>query len=144
MIDEGVFPKDEDFHSRLLNEAVHDICLAYDGYFLLGSQDFDIGGGRKLYNCAYLFGPGGDSYQEYRKTRLVILGEFLPFGNRFPWLRKLIGIGMDFTPGPGPKVFDDDKSTADICTADLFRGHAGRCGGQGCEAKARFFYHDHE
>jgi apolipoprotein N-acyltransferase len=98
MIDEGVF------QDRPLNEAVHDICLAYGGYFLLGSQDFDIGGGRKLYNCAYLFTPGGEQYEEYRKTRLVILGEFLPFGDTFPWLRKLVGVGMDFTPGPGPKV----------------------------------------
>ena len=48
MIDEGVF------QDRPLNEAVHDICQAYGGYFLLGSQDFDIGGGRKLYNAAYL------------------------------------------------------------------------------------------
>jgi len=99
MIDEGVF------QDRPLNEAVHDICLAYGGYFLLGSQDFDIGGGHKLYNCAYLFTPHGEQYEEYRKTRLVILGEFLPFGDTFPWLRKLVGVGMDFTPGPGPKLF---------------------------------------
>jgi apolipoprotein N-acyltransferase len=99
MIDEGVF------QDRPLNDAVHDVCLAYGGYFLLGSQDFDIGGGRKLYNCAYLFTPGGEQYEEYRKTQLVILGEFLPFGDTFPGLRKLVGVGMDFTPGPGPKLF---------------------------------------
>ncbi len=99
MIDEGVF------QDRPLNEAVRDICQAYGGYFLLGSQDFDIGGGHKLYNCAYFFTPHGEQYDEYRKTRLVILGEFLPFGDTFPWLRKLAGVGMDFTPGPGPKVF---------------------------------------
>ena len=40
-IDEGVF------QDRPLNEAVRDICRAYDGYFLLGSQDFDLGGGPK-------------------------------------------------------------------------------------------------
>jgi len=99
MIDEGVF------QDRPLNEAVRDICQTYGGYFLLGSQDFDIGGGHKLYNAAYLFTPHGDQYEEYRKTRLVILGEFLPFGDTFPWLRKLAGVGMDFSPGPGPKVF---------------------------------------
>jgi apolipoprotein N-acyltransferase len=99
MIDEGIF------QDRPLNDAVHDICLAYGGYFLLGSQDFDIGGGRKLYNCAYLFTPHGEQYDEYRKTHLVILGEFLPFGDTFPWLRKLVGVGMDFTPGPEPKIF---------------------------------------
>jgi apolipoprotein N-acyltransferase len=106
MIDEGVF------QDRPLNEAVRDIRLAYGGYFLLGSQDFDIGGGRKLYNCAYLFAPGGERCEEYRKTQLVILGEFVPFRDAFTWLldkfpslRKEIPIGMDFTPGPGPKIF---------------------------------------
>jgi apolipoprotein N-acyltransferase len=98
-IDEGVF------QDRPLNEAVRDICHDYGGYFLLGSQDFDIGAGRKLYNCAYFFTPHGEQYDEYRKTRLVILGEFLPFGDTFPWLRKLAGVGMDFTPGPGPRIF---------------------------------------
>ena len=105
-ISEGVF------QDRPLNEAVHDICENYDGYFLLGSQDFDIEGGRKLYNCAYFFSPHGEQYDEYRKTRLVILGEFLPFRDAFTWLfdkfpslRKVIPVGMDFTPGPGPKVF---------------------------------------
>jgi apolipoprotein N-acyltransferase len=106
MIDEGVF------QDRPLNDAVHDICQNYNGYFLLGSQDFDIGGGHKLYNAAYLFSPHGEEYQEYRKTRLVILGEFVPFRDAFTWLldkfpslRKEIPIGMDFTPGPGPKLF---------------------------------------
>ena len=99
MIDEGVF------QDRPLNEAVRDICQAYGGYFLLGSQDFDLGAGRKLYNSAYFFTPHGEQYDEYRKTRLVILGEFLPFGDTFPELRKWAGVGMDFTPGPGPRVF---------------------------------------
>lgn len=105
-IDEGVF------NDRPMNQAVHDICMSFDGWFLLGSQDFDIGGGHKLYNVAYLFGPNGDNYQEYRKTRLVIVGEFMPFRgvltwlfDTFPSLRKWIPIGMDFTPGPRPEKF---------------------------------------
>lgn len=110
IIDEGVF------QDRPLNEAVHGICQTYDGAFLLGSQDFDISGGRKLYNCAYLFTGEGERYQEYRKTRLVILGEFLPFrpiikkvvatlGDTFPSLQELASTGMDFSPGPGPEKF---------------------------------------
>jgi apolipoprotein N-acyltransferase len=109
-IDQGVF------QDRPLNEAVMDICHAYGGYFLLGSQDFDYGVARsaakvqvrpkpKLYNAAYFFTPHGEEYDEYRKTRLVILGEFLPFGETFPWLRHELGIGMDFTPGTEPRVF---------------------------------------
>ena len=96
IVDQGVF------QDRPLNEAVRDICRDNPGSFLLGSQDYEQ---RKLYNCAYLFGPGGDRYQYYRKTRLVLLGEFLPLGDTFPWLREVAGVGMDFTPGPGPKKF---------------------------------------
>ena len=55
-----------------------------------------------VYNTAYLFGPGWDTFQYYRKTRLVILGEYIPFGDTFPWLHRMIGVGMDMTPGPGP------------------------------------------
>jgi apolipoprotein N-acyltransferase len=103
MISQGVF------QDRPLTEAVEEICSAYGGYFLLGSQDFQMahrsGEVPRLYNAAVFLTPHGDSYSEYRKTRLVILGEFLPFGDTFPILRRWIGIGMDFTPGPGPKVF---------------------------------------
>jgi apolipoprotein N-acyltransferase len=98
IIDEGVF------QDRPLNEAVQSICQTYDGCFLLGSQDFDVEA-HKLYNAAYLFTPGGDRFEEYRKTRLVVWGEYFPMGDRFPWLRKWAGMGIDFTPGPGPKRF---------------------------------------
>jgi apolipoprotein N-acyltransferase len=119
IIDEGIF------QDRSLNEAVHQIVMKFDGYFLLGSQDFDE---HKLYNCAYLFGPGWGHFQYYRKTKLVILGEYLPFGDTFPWLRKAIGIGMDFTPGPSPKKFTMEKSAVTfsplICFEDTLPGVA--------------------
>ncbi len=103
MISQGVF------QDRPLTEAVQEINNAYDGYFLLGSQDYQIaheeGERAKLYNAAVFFTSHGDEYFEYRKTRLVMLGEFLPFGDTFPILRQWVGIGMDFTPGPGPVVF---------------------------------------
>ncbi len=92
------------FEDRTMNESVQGVCRAFDGYFLFGSEDFNIRD-HKLYNCAFLFSPGGDEYKIYRKTRLVILGEFFPFGDSLPWLRKAIGIGMNFTPGPGPEKF---------------------------------------
>ncbi len=107
MISQGVF------QDRPLTDAVQDICHAYGGYFLFGAQDYDWGGaslpGRKrqprLYNVANFFTPHGDAFFEYRKTHLVMLGEFLPFGDTFPVLRRWAGVGIDFTPGPGPVVF---------------------------------------
>ena len=96
ILDEGVF------QDTPLNEAVHSICEQYGGYFLMGSQDFDFKQ-RKLYNTAYLFSPYGNHLQNYYKTRLVIVGEYFPFESR--WLRKQLGIGLDFSPGPEAKKF---------------------------------------
>lgn len=92
----------QEAQSGLLGEIVREIASSSDNYFLLGSQDSDV---QHVYNAAYLFGPGWDTFQYYHKTRLVMLGEYIPFGDTFPWLHRLIGIGMDMTPGPGPKVF---------------------------------------
>ena len=121
------FTGQEIFRHRMLNEMVHDLARSSGRYFLLGSQDSDVEG-PKIYNCAYLFGPGWDSYQYYQKTQLVILGEWLPFGNVFPVLRKWAGVGLDFTPGPGPKLFTmkaPDTSFAPlICFEDTLPGVA--------------------
>jgi apolipoprotein N-acyltransferase len=96
------FTGQEVFSRGVLGEIVREIATATPGYFLLGAQDSDP---QHVYNTAYMFGPGWDTYQYYRKTHLVIVGEFLPFGDTFPWLREWAGVGMDMTPGPGPRVF---------------------------------------
>jgi apolipoprotein N-acyltransferase len=103
MISQGVF------QDQPLTEAVTEINDAYGGYFMLGSQNWEYAKSKNerphLYNTAFFFGNHGDDYAIYRKTRLVMLGEFLPFGDTFPILRQWTGIGIDFTPGPGPVVF---------------------------------------
>ena len=129
---------EEIFRDRPLNDAVHDLCLEFGGWFLLGSPDYDYTN-RKLYNCAYLFSPGGDKYEYYQKTRLVIVGEYLPFGDLPLWtdakgqvtrFRDLVGMEMDFTPGPGPKKFvmeNPDVSFAPlICFEDTLPEVANR------------------
>ncbi len=121
------FTGQEIFRQRLMNQIVHDIAASSGRYFLVGSQDSDVEG-PKIYNCAYLFGPGWDSYQYYRKTQLVILGEWLPFANTFPILRKWAGVGLDFTPGPGPVCFEMKDPTVNfaplICFEDTLPGVA--------------------
>jgi apolipoprotein N-acyltransferase len=131
-MDEGVFD------NRDMNEAVHGICRSFPGYFLLGSQDWDIHA-RKLYNSAYFFGAGGDRFQEYRKTRLVILGEYLPFGDDFPWLRKVVGVGMDFTPGPAPAKFVMDKPAASLSPLICFEDTLASVADKAAQLKPDFF-----
>ena len=95
-IDEGVFNDEQ------MNDAVRSVCEKDEGYFLLGSQDFDIPN-KKLYNAAYLFGPGGDTFEEYRKVYLVVMGEYLPFSELdLPhWLRRKPSeiLVLDFSRG---------------------------------------------
>jgi apolipoprotein N-acyltransferase len=101
------FTGEEIFHHRFMNQVVHQVASSSDRYFLVGAQDSDIQPLR-IYNCAYLFGPGWDAYQYYRKTHLVLFGEFFPFADDIPGFRKWAGVGIDMTPGPGPKVFTMD------------------------------------
>jgi apolipoprotein N-acyltransferase len=96
-ISQGVF-NDEPMHT-----AVAAVCEKFDGYFLLGSQDFDMRE-HKIYNSAYLFSPGGEHWIEYRKVYLVVMGEYFPVSNK--WLRRKLDIGgMDFSRGPAPRKF---------------------------------------
>lgn len=100
------FTGQEIFEHGDLGPIAQEIASNTPNYFLLGAQDSDP---QHIFNCAYLFGPGWDTYQYYRKTHLVIVGEFMPFAHTLPWLHDWIrdeaGVGMDMTPGPGPRVF---------------------------------------
>ncbi|MBU3954154.1 MAG: apolipoprotein N-acyltransferase [Proteobacteria bacterium] len=40
----------------------------------------------------------------YRKSRLVPFGEYIPFSNQIPWLKKVFGNRLEYSPGPGAGV----------------------------------------
>lgn len=64
---------------------------------LTGSLDIR---GPETFNCAVLFqGPEGSPPEIYDKTHLVVMGEYVPLGKIFPWLRKLVPPGGDLTAG---------------------------------------------
>ncbi len=131
------------FQTRSINEAVHDICVAFDGNFLLGSQDYSINKDRtpgKLYNAAYLFTSHFDNFQRYHKTHLVILGEFLPFSNASPWVRKQLGVGgMDFTPGDRAECFQMTKPKASFAPLICFEDTLASVGDKAAKLKPDFF-----
>jgi apolipoprotein N-acyltransferase len=60
--------------------------------------------GRRLYNSAFLAEVGGAITGRYDKRVLVPFGEYLPFADRFPWLRRISPASGHFTPGDAPTV----------------------------------------
>jgi len=74
------------------------------------------------YNSAVLIRPDGTIAGRYDKLHRVIFGEFIPFVETFPWLRKLtpFGEGFGIDAGQAPAVFDHNgfRFSPIICFED--------------------------
>lgn len=62
--------------------------------------------GRIPYNSALLALPGNSAAAVYDKMHLVVMGEYVPLAGVFPFLRRLVPLGVDFAAGREPVVFD--------------------------------------
>jgi apolipoprotein N-acyltransferase len=69
---------------------------------LMGSNVYHPQG---AYNSAVLLQPG-QSPQFYFKNHLVIMGEYVPFADSLPVLRKLVPTGVDFKPGSSVAILN--------------------------------------
>jgi apolipoprotein N-acyltransferase len=54
-------------------------------------------------------GAEGGAPQVYDKTHLVVMGEYVPLADFFPWLRKLVPPGGDLTAGNRPGLLTLDS-----------------------------------
>lgn len=76
------------------------------------------------YNAVFLFAnpKRPTDFLEYRKTHLLIFGEYTPGGDLFPALNKISPAGSGFKSGSGPQVFPFDKWQigVQICYESLF------------------------
>lgn len=82
-----------------------------------GGYEMVIGGGarevidgeRRAFNSTYLVDPSGEIKARYDKMVPLPFGEYMPLGDRLPFLKGLIaGIG-DFRAGTEPVVFEGAK-----------------------------------
>lgn len=90
-------------------------------YLLVGCDTIELNGDlQQTYNAALLIDPQGKIVDRYDKMHRVLLGEYVPFGDRFPWLYDYAPIGRGLTPGATPASFEvhDVKISPSICFED--------------------------
>ena len=63
-------------------------------------------GGVEHFNAALFLDAAGRSLACYDKMHPVMFGEYVPFGDRFPWLYRLTPLPAGLTPGRGPLVVE--------------------------------------
>ncbi|MDA1200275.1 MAG: apolipoprotein N-acyltransferase, partial [Planctomycetota bacterium] len=59
-------------------------------------------GGAEHFNAALVLDAAGNRVACYDKMYPVMFGEYVPFGDRFPWLYRLTPLPAGLTPGRGP------------------------------------------
>lgn len=100
-----------------------------------GARGYDEASGRKT-NAVFLFDrEGNPADAPYRKSRLLVFGEYVPFSRRFPALKRWFPYSADFAPGPGPEAKRMGRLVLgpQICYEGLFPGFSKALADQGAQ-----------
>ncbi|MHB8997453.1 MAG: apolipoprotein N-acyltransferase [Armatimonadota bacterium] len=76
----------------------------------------------KIYNSAMYYGSDGSLKDTYRKMDLVAFGEYVPFRDKFSFLKRYPIRSFDYAPGDTRKVLNTDKFSFSplICFESIF------------------------
>lgn len=79
---------------------------------------------RKIFNTAFMTDAQHNIIGTYDKTYLLAFGEYLPFGEQFPWLYEVSPNTGRFTPGRHQEAlaFDEFRIGTLICYEDVLPG----------------------
>lgn len=79
---------------------------------------------RRIYNTAFMTDAAHNIVGTYDKTYLLAFGEYLPFGERFPWLYEVSPNTGRFTPGNHQRAlpFEQFRIGTLICYEDVLPG----------------------
>jgi len=88
-------------------------------------------GSKAFYNTALLVEPDGRVLGRYDKNYLLIFGEYLPFADTFPFLRKWLPEAGDFEAGKDVEVFHlgNARIGVMICYEDIIPSFTRRLAG---------------
>jgi apolipoprotein N-acyltransferase len=135
----------EDFCALIASESARanaNTDSSHPGTLLLiGTTTYSYGqAGVKVFNSALLADRNGEIAGRYYKTRPVMFGEYIPFGEALPWLYKITPMAGGLSIGDGPKIFEVAglKLSPSVCFEStiphLLRGQLGELRRQGTPA----------
>jgi apolipoprotein N-acyltransferase len=107
-------------------EWITDLAREQQIWIIMGADDAEpFPDGRvNYYNSSFLVSPQGEVLAKYRKRRLVIFGEYVPFSHWLPFVSKMVGSEGEFTPGKEPVAFAMPSlhvvTSVLICFEDIF------------------------
>ncbi|MFH1067914.1 MAG: apolipoprotein N-acyltransferase [bacterium] len=91
------------FEEPFFTATVRELMKGQPFALLLGSDDYTL---TQSFNSAVLLQREGANAQVYHKNHLVIMGEYVPFTKIFPFLRKFVPSGTDFSAGEKTGLFE--------------------------------------
>jgi len=100
-----------------------------------GAWGYDPASGKKTNSMFFFDRDGGMADKPYHKVHLLVFGEFVPFSDRFPGVRRWFPWTGDFArgPGPGTRRIGGLLVGPQICYEGLFPGFSRGLSEQGAQ-----------
>jgi len=124
---EAAVPNIVRYDPDLTYPAITNLIHTHKTWLILGADDADPDANSQnflFYNSSLLVNPKGEFVKTYRKRRLVMFGEYVPFQPFLPFLKWFTPTSVDFQRGDQPVSFSLDdlniNTSVLICFEDIF------------------------